>query len=218
MKRIIIVFSLLSSLSFYGQNDTISVVRHTDNDFVIPKELKLVYRGIPNEIFIDVPKAKSFEVSGNGITKVSNNIYKLIPGAGLETVVSVDIVLKDNKKVSEKHVFKIRNVRTPITCFNFSNKDSIISLQKQQIKNGIVRVISGDKNLNFTFKVTKFKINIPGVKTIEINGDKIDDKTFEQINKYSSRGDLISIFNVSILMKPSFNGCILIRPMLIKVL
>lgn len=53
------------SLSFYGQNDTISVVRHSENDLIIPKNAKVVFRGIKNEMLIDVPNCKSFTATAD---------------------------------------------------------------------------------------------------------------------------------------------------------
>ena len=56
MKQGIQVILLLFCISFYGQNDTISVVRHSETDLIIPKDAKLVFRGITNELIIDVKK------------------------------------------------------------------------------------------------------------------------------------------------------------------
>ncbi len=42
MKKIrskVTLILFLFSLSFYGQNDTISVVKHSENDLIIPKNL-----------------------------------------------------------------------------------------------------------------------------------------------------------------------------------
>ncbi|WP_284651016.1 hypothetical protein [Flavobacterium terrisoli] len=106
MKALFLVIFSFLSISFYGQNDTLSVVRHTENDMVTPKDLKVIYRGISNELFIDVPNSKSFKVSGDFITKKDKNIYKLNPGAGFEATIFIDIVLKNNLKKSERHILK----------------------------------------------------------------------------------------------------------------
>ena len=99
MKRILLLFSIFYTLSFYGQNDTLSIVRHTENDLITPKDVKVLFRGMTNEMFIDVPNAKSFTVSGRDVIKKGKNIYTLNPGAGNETVIKIDIVLKNKKKL-----------------------------------------------------------------------------------------------------------------------
>ena len=196
MKRLVLFFSLLFSISFYGQNDTLSVVRHTDNDFVIPKDLKVVFRGIKNELFIDVPNAKSFEISGNNLIKKDKNTYDFNPGGGLETILTIDIVLKNNKKITEKHVFKIRNVARIISTFNKIEGNPIIKLQKSALKDGVVDAMIGDKNIMKIFEVKQFTIKIPGIGAFVIQGNKIDNNTFEKINKQVSRGDMITIFDI----------------------
>ena len=85
-------------MSFYGQNDTISVIKHTDKDIIVNKESKVVYRGIPNNISIEVPNCKSFKASGEGLSWISKNIYNLNAGSGLETIITVDIVFKKQYK------------------------------------------------------------------------------------------------------------------------
>lgn len=217
MKKVITFFLLLITLSFYGQSDTISVVKHSDNDLIIPKNLKVVYRGLPNQLIIEVPNCKSFSASGNGLTLVSKNLYSLNPGAGLEVIVSIDIVFKNNKKITEKHSFKIKNVITPDYYLNFNKCDTIVRLRKKQLENAEVKVVLSDKNLNIKFQVTKFQLKIPGRETIQVYGNKIDIKTFNEINKYASKGDLILIYDVSSKREPPISGCILMSPMAIQI-
>lgn len=216
MQRKISLLLLFFSLSFYGQNDTISVIKHTDNDLIIPKNAKVIFRGIKNEILIDVPNCKSFKATGDGLTLISKNLYNLNPGAGSEVIITIDIVLKNNKKKIEKHVFEIRGIKRPITCFNYIRGDSIVRAQKSQFKNAKIRVISADKSFNLTFKITQFALKIPGINSIIINGDKIDDGTFEKINKYASKFDEIVISDIHVKTTPSFSGCILVNPMVIQ--
>lgn len=214
MQKKIGLFLLFISLSFYGQNDTISVVRHSENDLIIPKNAKVVFRGIKNEMLIDVPNCKSFTATADGLKMISKNLYNLSPGAGSEVIITIDIILKNNKKKVEKHVFEIRNIKRPITCFNYIRGDSIIRVQKSQFKNAKIRIISADKNFNLTLTVIQFALKIPGRNVIVVNGDKIDDEAFEKINKYASKYDEIVISDIKI--KTFFNGCILVNPMIIK--
>ena len=219
MKRLVLFFSLLFSISFYGQNDTLSVVRHTDNDFVIPKDLKVVFRGIKNELFIDVPNAKSFEISGNNLIKKDKNTYDFNPGAGLETILTIDIVLKNNKKITEKHVFKIRNVARIISTFNKIEGNPLIKLQKSAFKDGVVDAMIGDKNIRKIFEVKQFTIKIPGIGAFVIQGNKIDNNTFEKINKQVSRGDMITIFDIKTKSSISSSSTIFeVLPLVIEIL
>ncbi len=215
MKNWFSVVLLFFFISFYGQNDTISIVRHSENDLIIPKNVKVVFRGIKNELIIDVPNCKSFKATGIGLTFLSNHLYNLNPSSGTSVTISIDIVLKNNKKITEKHIFEIRNIKRPITCFNYIRGDSIIRVQKSQFKNAKIRIISADKNFNLEIKVVRFHLKIPGQNSIEIIGDKVDDRTFDKINKYASENDQITISDISVHVNLNVS-CILISPMVIQ--
>ncbi|MEO5777237.1 MAG: hypothetical protein ABIQ27_10030 [Flavobacterium sp.] len=185
---------------------------------MVPKNKKLVFRGLLNEFFIDVPNSKSFEASGNGITKKDNNIYNLNPGAGLETTITIDIVLRNNKKVSEKHVFNFKNTGSIISTFN-KMEGGIIKLQKSALKDGVVDVRVSDKNIEDFIEVTQFSFKIPGMPAMVIEGNKIDNKTFEKINKNASKGDEITIFDIRTKSIKIKSGPICgIQPMIIQIL
>lgn len=219
MKKIVLLVTLFFSLSLYAQKDTLSIISHSEKDFVIPKNKKLVFRGVKNELLIDVPDCKSFKASGDGLSFVSNNIYNLNPGAGKTVTISIEILLKSNKKLTEKHVFEIRNIKIPVSYFNSIKSDSIIKVPKQQFKNAIIRIATEDKNFKLDFIVNQFKIKIPGREVIQVIGNKIDDKVFSEINKYCTRYDEIVIYNISFKTTPPFNGCIKdVAPIIIKVL
>lgn len=219
MKKIIFLIVLFFSVSFYGQNDTLSVVRHTDNDVVIPKSLKVLYRGIENELFIDVPGCKSFKVHGDGIISKQKNIYTVSPGAGKSTLISIDIVLKNNKKVTEKHFFRIKNIGSILATFN-SREEQPLQLPKSNFKDGVVAVKCSDKHIEQVFEVTQFTIKIPGMGAVVIQGNRIDDTTFKQLNRRVTRYDEIAIFEIkirSISSKIRF-FCVRPAPMIIQVL
>ena len=108
MKKInkFLILFIFFTLSFYGQNDTISVIKHTGSDIIFPKELKVVYRGIPNSLSIEVPNCKSFTAKAVGLTKSSINLYNLNPGSGSEVEITIDIVLKNGKKKTLRNIKK----------------------------------------------------------------------------------------------------------------
>ena len=198
MKKIkskITLILFLFSLSFYAQNDTISVVKHSDNDLIIPKNLKVVYRGLPNQLVIEVPNCKSFTVSGEGLTLLSKNLYNLNPTFGLEVIITVDIVLKNNKKITEKHSFKIKNVASLEASINYFNSENV-KLYKNQLNGAKVNVYILDKNINFKFIVTEFTINLSNGKKFIVKGNNIPNKTFSEISKIISRNDKIFIDDI----------------------
>ena len=214
---LIVVFSFFS-FSFYGQNDTISIVRHTDNDIVIPKDLKVVFRGIQNSLSIEVPNCKSFTATGNGLSLISKNNYTLTPGAGSETTITIDIILKNNKKIIEKHVFEIRRTSGFITTIN--GKAGIVRMQKNHLKDAKIKISFEDKNLVFSNEIVAFALKIPGQPSIQVIGNKIDDRTYERILRSSTIGDQITISDIKLrVMDDRLKGasCFLTSPIVVEV-
>ena len=198
MKNKFFIFFLFSTLSFYGQNDTISVIKHTDKDIVVNKELKIVYRGIMNSLSIEVPNCKSFKATADGLTMVSKNLYNLNPLSGSEVIINIDIVLKNGKKKIEKHVFKIKNISGFVTTIN--GRSGLVRFQKSSLKDAIIKIGFEDKNLSFSNKINSFSLKIPGMSSIQVIGNKIDKETFEKIIKNVSLGDQIVISDIKLLV------------------
>jgi hypothetical protein len=211
---------LFVSFSIYGQKDTLAVIRHTDNDFVIPKSLKSVYVGIINELFIDVPTSRSFEVTGAGNTKKDKNIYEIFPEFRKENMeIVISIVLKNNKKVSEKHIFKVKRTGGFQSAIN--GRVGVVDMKKENLKNANVTVRFEDKNLTFRNSVASFSVKLPGYKSIVINGNKIDEITFQKILRNISKGDQIVIFDVKMIInEPSLRNamCFKTTPLVVNTL
>lgn len=202
-KKISLLF-LFFSFSFYGQNDTISIVRHSDNDLIIPKNLKVVYRGIPNNLNIEVPKCKSFTATANGLIFISKNNYNLNPASGSEVIITIDIVLKNNKKVTEKHVFKIKNLSNLVCSINNIKEFGILKMNKNQLKGAIISAKLADENLNFKFKVNSFEIILPDGKSYEVKGNKINEEAFNNLRV--SKGSKIVIANVKLTIIEDYSS------------
>lgn len=147
-----------------------------------------------------MPNCKSFKASGNGLTLVDKNLYTFDPESGNETTITIDIVLKNNKKKTEKHIFKVRNFPNIIATFNNSNQN-FIKISKSKIKGAILNLKFDDDNLKLNrdiIYITNFYIKIPERKEIEVFGNYIDDKTFEFIDKFTTKYDKIIISKIGI--------------------
>lgn len=215
MKRKIVLLFLLFSLSFYGQNDTISVVRHTDNDFVIPKETKLVYRGFINQIFIDVPNSKYFKVEGIGVSKIDKNIYNINPSSGKELIISIKGVLKNEKKFYEKHLFEIRNLTNVEAKIN--NLDGFqVKMQKHNLLNAVIKLGFPDKNIGIKCDIKSFQLKIPGFNSMHINGNTIKEIDHKKIINRVKIGDEIVISDIRFTVNINASIC-KINPIIIHI-
>jgi hypothetical protein len=58
---------------------------------------------------ISVPNPKIFFAFGISLTKLSDGNYTISPTSGFEFILTVEIVLKNDKKLTERHKFIIKN-------------------------------------------------------------------------------------------------------------
>lgn len=194
MKKLLLLFLFCFSLSFYGQHDTLAIIRHTEDDFVVPKESKLVFRGLQNRISIIIPNAKSFTVrEKEGLLKITNELYNINPGMGSEYTITVDIVLKNNKKTTENHTFRIRNLSNLEGYINNKKASQNPYVNKNEVKGAIIGLKSMDLNLDFNIRVKHFIIQLPDNKKIEVFGNKITEEMFSKIRVRS--GDQLMIYD-----------------------
>lgn len=218
MPRILNSFFFFISFFSFAQKDTLSVIKHT-SEWIVNRDSRVVYRAMPNNFSIEVPNSLSFSVSGLGVKSTSKNTFEINPGAGTELNVSVQIVLKNKTKKVEVFIFKIKNIAVPLTSLNY-NKDPILRMSKNNLKDAVVRVFFEDKNLDFKFNVLEFTLRIPGQKAIVVQGNTITKAAFEQINRYAGKGDQLTIFDVKSRVGIQIKGLLIckIAPVLITIL
>ena len=96
MKKLLL-FLFIISFHSYAQ-DTIPAAKSV----VALDKMNVVYRGVPNPISIEVNNAKSYIISGKGVSKKEDGSYVLHPGSRNETKVFIEIENFDGSKVVEE--------------------------------------------------------------------------------------------------------------------
>lgn len=206
MQKKISLFLLFFSLSFYGQNDTISVVvpqvytvesidtthvmyqnidLKTSNSSVVSLEkVNVVYRGLPNLISIAVPNCKSFTASGIGLYKYAEGKYQLLPGSGIESIIIIDIVLNDGSTKKEVHKFRIKNIPKAYGAINgLISHQSMILMSKEELKNATISIdFPKDFLYDLNINLKQFVVKI-GNKSIVIEGTKFTKEVIDLIDK-----------------------------------
>lgn len=193
MKRLLLFFSLLFSLSFYGQNDSISDLKTSNISIVSADKMNIVYRGLQNLISIAVPNCKSFSASGNGLYKYAEGKYQLIPYSGLETIVTVNIVLNDGSIKKEEHKFRINNLPSLSGAINgLTCNQSIIYMTKKDLKEATLSIVfPKDFLYELKFNLVSFAVIFES-EYINVSVDKFNKQAMDLIEKIP----LNSIFEI----------------------
>lgn len=197
MKKFLLIFCLLLSQFLLAQNDTASVSKPKLGLISVDK-LNIVYRGIQNPISIAVPNAKSFTVSGLGV-KEENGKYFIVPGQGNEVIVTLEIILEDDSKVVEEHVFRIKNLKKHIARINNKNcQNCIVLMKKEELKDAEISFYLEDFLYDFLkLKVTSFDLFVSNKNKFHIEGNKITDEVYNKLIKLK-KGKEILIYNIEI--------------------
>jgi hypothetical protein len=176
-------FTLLFTTYFFGFAQDTLVAKKSNLGLIASTEMNVVYRGVRNPISIAVPHAKSFTVSGPGVSQ-ENGSYYITPGQGNEMVVTLEIILDDDSKVVEEHVFRILNIGKVQGRINERNcKDCIVIMQISELQNAEISVYFEDFIIEQKMKVSSFSIKFDNTMNLEIAGNKIDEGTFNQLKK-----------------------------------
>ena len=195
MKKFLLIFCLLLCQFLLAQNDTASVSKPKLGVISVDK-LNIVYRGIQNPISIAVPNAKSFTVSGLGV-KEENGKYFIVPGQGNEVIVTLEIILEDDSKVVEEHVFRIKNLKKHIARINNKNcQNCIVLMKKEELKDAEISFYLEDFLYDFLkLKVTSFDLFVSNKNKFHIEGNKITDEVYNKLIKLK-KGKEILIYNI----------------------
>jgi hypothetical protein len=196
MKRMLLLFSLVFPLSFYGQNDTADAGKAAKIGIVSADKMNVVYRGLANPVSIYLPNSIPFIASAPGLSKDEKGNYTLIPGAGTEVVVSV-VYQKNGKYVAEKHKFKILGIpplniaideRYYALCPN-----CIYEFSKNELKDVSLTVETNrDFPDDIPVKILGMGFIFPDEKYIRISGNKVTGEAFTEIDKLK-KGETVSI-------------------------
>src|SRR5574343_12790 len=174
-----LIFLFFVTFSSFAQ-DTIPATKSV----VALDKMNVVYIGVSNPISIAVNNAKSYVISGNGVSKNEDGSYVLRPGSGNETKVFVEIENFDGSKVVEEHVFRIKGLPTPIGTLNgeYSTKGNLI-FTLEEMKEAKIGIKYIDLLFDVKYEVTQFSIKISRLDTIIIDGNIISDDILELLKK-----------------------------------
>jgi gliding motility-associated protein GldM len=159
-------------------------------------KMNVVYRGLPNPMtitFAGIPDNK-VNASAEGLSKAAKpGQYNLNPGSGTEVTVSVNAELPDKSKVSDKKVFRIKNIPGPVGAV--AGEDGTVKGSKSRLEVAQVSAKLKDFLYDLEFQVTQFAFKVPGQPTIIVNGDRVDAQCKAALAR-AGRGDQVVISDI----------------------
>ncbi len=159
-------------------------------------KMNVVYRGLPNPMtisFAGIPD-NAVTASAAGLTSAGGKgKYNLNPGSGTEVVVNVTGKMADGKSVSDKKVFRIKNIPAPQGAIGGtagSQKGA-----KSRLEASTITAVLPDFLYDLNFEVTQFALKVPGQASIVVNGNKVDSRCKAALSR-AKAGDQVTISDI----------------------
>jgi hypothetical protein len=132
-----------------------------------------------------------------GCNKTRKNLgkgkYDLNPGAGTEVVINVSGKMTDGKSVSDKKVFRIKNIPAPLGAIG--GKEGMQKGAKSRLQASQITAVLPDFLYDLKFKVTQFVFKVPGQASIVVNGDRLSPQCIAALARVS-KGDQVTISDI----------------------
>ena len=172
------------------------VVPRPNSANISADKMNVVYRGLPNPMtisFAGIPDNK-VNASATGMSKGAKpGQYNLNPGSGTEVTVNVSGELPDKTKVSDKKVFRIKNIPGPQGAIGGTignDKGAKSRLEVSQISAKLP-----DFLYDLNFQVTQFTFKVPGQAAIIVSGDRVNGQCKAALAR-AGRGDQVTIYDI----------------------
>ena len=174
------------------------VVPRPKDASIAADKMNVVYRGLPNPLTISisgVPDNK-VSVSGNGVSKVSDGKYLVVPAAGTTTNITATATLDDGSRVVSTKEFRIKPIPPPRG--KISGKSGSIRLNKNSVLTSKVLADFGDFVYDLNPSVYSFDLTISGQTPITVSGtNRLNDRAKDAVKKAPKRSS-ITIDNIKV--------------------
>ncbi len=172
------------------------VVPRPNSANISADKMNVVYRGLPNPMTISFAGIgdNNVNASAPGLVKAgANGKYNLSPGSGNEVTVSVTGKMTDGKSVSDKKVFRIKNIPGPQGAIGGELGNAKGAKSRLEVSQVSAKLPDFLYDLNF--QVTQFAFKVPGQPIVIVNGDRVNAQCKAALAK-AGRGDQIIISDI----------------------
>jgi gliding motility-associated protein GldM len=176
---------------------TYAVVPKPNSATISADKMNVVYRGVKNPMTISFAGVSDNNISANaqGLSKLGNSKYimDVTRVQGREVTINVTGTLPDGDKVSDRAVFRIKDLPKPTGTVR--GEDGSVKMQRGSLEISTIGAKFDDFDFNLPLNVTGFKFKVLGQPTINVNGSKLDSRAKAALRK-AKRGSDVQIFDI----------------------
>jgi gliding motility-associated protein GldM len=172
------------------------VVPRPNSANISADKMNVVYRGLPNPLTVSFAGIGDNNVtaSGPGVSPAGGKgKYNLNPGSGTEVTVTATGKMTDGKTVSDKKVFRIKNIPAPLGAIG--GVTGVQKGPKSRLEVSQISAVLPDFLYDLNFQVTQFTFKVPGQAAIVVNGGSVNAQCKAALARVT-RGDQVTISNI----------------------
>ncbi|WP_431137365.1 gliding motility protein GldM [Psychroserpens mesophilus] len=172
------------------------VVPRPNSATISADKMNVVYRGVVNPMtisFAGVPDNK-VSASGAGLKKGSGmGKYTMVPTSGREVTINVTATLDDGSKVSDKAVFRIKDIPKP--AGQIAGQIGTAKLPRNNVEIGRIEAVLEDFDFDLPLTVTGFKMKVEGKPSVTCSGNRLNGAAKSALRS-AKRGSQVQIFDI----------------------
>lgn len=177
-------------------NGNYVVVPRPNSATISADKMNVVYRGVVNPMtisFAGVPDNK-VSASGAGLKKAAGmGNYNMVPTSGREVTINVTATLDDGSKVTDKAVFRIKDIPKP--AGQIAGQVGRAKLPRKNLEIGKIESVLEDFDFDLPLTVTGFKMKVEGKPSVTVSGNRLNGAAKSALRS-APRGSTVQIFDI----------------------
>lgn len=184
-------------------DDKYVVVARPKSATISADKMNVVYRGVENPMTISFAGISGDNVKANaaGLRNVGGgSSYIMSPGQGTEVTINVSGVLPDKSVVSDKKVFRIKNIPAPVGAIG--GEQGLVKGSKSRLQASQITAVLNDFDFQVNISVVQFSLKVTGQPTVVVNGNRVNAQCAAALNR-ATRGDQVTISEIKTRLEGS---------------
>ena len=176
-------------------DQSFAVIAKPNSAVISADKMNVVYRGVDNPMTISIPgiPANKVNASAPGLKKVSGSKYVMNPKKGREVKITASGTLPDGNKITTVTKYRIKDIPRPTGSVR--GETGNLKIPKGNLEISTIGAILEDFDFELTLKVVSFKFKVPGQATVNVRGNKLNDKAKSALRRARS-GQTVQILDI----------------------
>jgi len=173
-----------------------SVIPKPNSAVISADKMNVVYRGVANPMTISIPGVGNVSANAPGLRAIGgagNYVMDVTTLQAREVTINVSGELPGGERVTDSKTFRVKDIPRPVGTVR--GEDGTVRMQRNTLEIATIGAALPDFDFDLDLRVTGFKFKVPGQPTVQVRGQKLDDRAIAALRR-AGRGESVQIFDV----------------------